>query len=104
MLLNLRRGPELCEGASPTSVGNLRRKPDPDFLYKLAGHVAAPVPPGAPVRTGTAALPGTGPYRVRRFATSREIVLERNPFFREWSPRGAAGRASRPDRVLARRK
>ena len=36
-------------------------QPDPDFLYKLAGHVAAPVPPGAPARTGTAALRAPAP-------------------------------------------
>jgi peptide/nickel transport system substrate-binding protein len=72
-------------------------QPDPDFLYKLAGHVAAPVPAGAPDIPGTGALPGTGPYRARSFTASREIVLERNPFFREWSP--AAQPAGRPDRI-----
>ena len=73
-------------------------EPDPEFLSKLTGHVAAPVPAGAPDTTGTAALPGTGPYRVRRFTPSSEVVLERNPSFREWSP--AAQPAGRPDRIV----
>ena len=73
-------------------------EPDPEFLSKLTGHVAAPVPAGAPETTGTAALPGTGPYRVRRFTPSSEVVLERNPFFREWSP--SAQPAGRPDRIV----
>ena len=84
-----------------TSPGPCRftsSEPDPEFLSKLAGHVAAPVPAGAPETTGTAALPGTGPYRVRRFTPSREVVLERNPFFREWSP--SAQPAGRPDRIV----
>ena len=72
-------------------------QPDPEFLYKLSSHVTAPVPAGAPRAIGTAALPGTGPYRVRSFA-AREIVLERNPFFREWSP--TAQPAGRPDRIV----
>jgi peptide/nickel transport system substrate-binding protein len=74
-------------------------RPDPDFLYKLTSHVTAPVPEGTPVQIGTAALPGTGPYRVQRF-TPLEIVLERNRFFREWSP--SAQPAGRPDRIVFR--
>ena len=98
-----RAAPSTCATVSlpTTSPGPCRftsSKPDPEFLSKLAGHVAAPVPAGAPAETGTAALPGTGPYRVRRFTPSREVVLERNPFFREWSP--AAQPAGRPDRIV----
>ena len=35
---------------------------------------------------------------MQRFTPSREIVLERNPFFREWSP--TAQPAGRPDRIV----
>ncbi len=46
---------------------------------------AAPVPPGTPDRDmGLTPVPGTGPYRITR-ATPREVVFERNPYFREWS-------------------
>jgi ABC-type transport system substrate-binding protein/DNA-binding SARP family transcriptional activator/sugar lactone lactonase YvrE len=87
----------VADDAAATVSFHLAR-PDPEFLYKLAGHVTAPVPVGAPVTVGTRALPSTGPYRVRRFTASREIVLERNPFFSEWSP--TAQPAGRPDRIV----
>ena len=51
-----------------------------------------------PSRRGRPRLPGTGPYRARRFTPSREVVLERNPYFRESSP--AAQPAGRPDRIV----
>jgi ABC-type transport system substrate-binding protein/DNA-binding SARP family transcriptional activator len=73
-------------------------RPDPELLHKLSGHVAAPVPPSTPRRIGVQAIPGTGPYRVARFHVGRTLVLERNPYFREWSP--AAQPAPRPERLV----
>lgn len=71
---------------------------DPELLHKLTGHVAAPVPRTAASKVGVGALPGTGPYRVARFERGRAVVLERNPYFREWSP--TAHPAARPDRLV----
>ena len=58
-------------------------EPDPDFLYRLALPFAAAVPPGTgkPSRL----VPGTGPYRIAAF-DRRHVRLERNPYFRVWSP------------------
>jgi YVTN family beta-propeller protein len=75
--------------------------PDPDFLDKLTPFAyAAPVPPGTPERDmGLTPVPGTGPYRMAR-ATPREVVFERNPYFREWSH--AAQPAGNPDEIIWR--
>jgi ABC-type transport system substrate-binding protein/DNA-binding SARP family transcriptional activator len=72
--------------------------PYPELLHKLTGHVGAPVPRTAPSSVGVKALPGTGPYRVARFEPGRAILLERSPYFHEWSP--TAQPAARPDRVV----
>ena len=58
------------------------RRPDPDFLYKLAFSMASAVPPGTPRGRP---LPATGPYMTGRFSQDRSWVLVRNPRFREWS-------------------
>jgi YVTN family beta-propeller protein len=75
--------------------------PDPDFLEKLTPEAyAAPVPPGTPDRDmGLTPVPGTGPYRIVR-ATPREVVFERNPYFREWSH--AAQPEGNPDEIVWR--
>jgi peptide/nickel transport system substrate-binding protein len=84
-------------------------KPDPDFLYKLSLPLAsvlpadAPVPSGPPGSSGAISepvIPGTGPYRVKAFARTRRLVLERNPVFRVYSP--DAQPAGYPDRIVAR--
>lgn len=76
-------------------------EPDPDFLYKLTLPFANPVPPGIPNRdVGTRPVPGTGPYKIVRYAPERELVFVRNPFFREWSE--AARPVGYPDRIVWR--
>jgi peptide/nickel transport system substrate-binding protein len=47
-----------------------------------------------------AGLPATGPYRYVRFDRKREVLLVRNPRFREWSV--AAQPAGYPDRIHVR--
>ncbi|MEA2283178.1 MAG: peptide/nickel transport system substrate-binding protein [Solirubrobacteraceae bacterium] len=86
------------DDAARTVVFRLRA-PDPDFLDKLAVLAfSAPVPPGTPDRdVGMEAIPGTGPYRVAA-ASAREVRLERNPFFREWS--SVAQPAGNPDAIV----
>jgi YVTN family beta-propeller protein len=75
--------------------------PDPDFLEKLTPEAyAAPVPPATPDRDmGLTPVPGTGPYRIAR-AAPREVVFERNPYFREWSH--AAQPEGNPDEIVWR--
>jgi peptide/nickel transport system substrate-binding protein len=77
------------------------REPDPDFLFKLALPGGAAVPKGAPkIGARGGPLPGTGPYRIARFAPDRTLVLKRNPYFREWS--ADAQPAGYPERIVYR--
>jgi YVTN family beta-propeller protein len=75
--------------------------PDPDFLYKLTVEgFSTPVPPGTPNHdVGSAAVPGTGPYRIAQ-ASGREVRFVRNPFFEEWSH--AAQPDGNPDVIVWR--
>jgi ABC-type transport system substrate-binding protein/DNA-binding SARP family transcriptional activator/streptogramin lyase len=73
------------------------RKPDPEFLYKLAIPFAYLVPREVsmtkPARLG---VPGTGPYMIQSYTDSR-VVLVRNQHFRQWS--AAAQPNGYPDRI-----
>ncbi len=81
----------VANDAAGTVTFNLTR-PDGEFLQKLAVPFAFAVPPSAPdTDVGTKPLPGTGPYRWAEYTLNRQIRLERNPFFKEWS------RAAQPD-------
>jgi YVTN family beta-propeller protein len=73
---------------------------DPDILHKLTLSAAYAVPASAPRREVRAGLPATGPYRYARFDPKREVLLVRNPHFREWS--AAAQPAGYPDRIHVR--
>jgi peptide/nickel transport system substrate-binding protein len=65
--------------------------PDPDLPFKLAQAFASPVPAGTPLESQKLVpLPATGPY-VFVEADKHHMVLERNPYFEEWSP------AAQPD-------
>jgi peptide/nickel transport system substrate-binding protein len=88
-----RRAPARCvldEGIATDdrsgTVAFRLRAPDPDFLFKLTVmSYAAPIPPGVPDHdAGRTPVPGTGSYRVASY-DGREIRLERNPRFHEWS-------------------
>lgn len=70
-----------ADDANRTIVIRIRR-PDPDFLYRLALPFAYAVPPGTapPPRV----LAATGPYRIARI-DARRVRLERNRFYRTWS-------------------
>ena len=76
-------------------------RPDPELLYKLALNSAFILPAGTPPRAADLSpVPATGPYRVARYDIDREIVLTRNPQFREWSQ--AARPDGYPDRIEVR--
>jgi ABC-type transport system substrate-binding protein/DNA-binding SARP family transcriptional activator/streptogramin lyase len=73
---------------------------DPDFLYKLTltfGYVLPATTRGQEVGTP---LPATGPYMISRYTPGRELLMVRNPRFREWS--AAAQPAGNPDQILIR--
>lgn len=61
-------------------------RPDRELPLKLALPHASVLPRDAPqADVGTAALPGTGPYRIAEYDPAARMRLERNPHFREWS-------------------
>jgi peptide/nickel transport system substrate-binding protein len=61
--------------------------PDPDFLQKLALPFGYAVPSTTPDKEvgPSNPLPGTGPYMIDHYTPNQEIVLVRNPQFKEWS-------------------
>ena len=70
-------------------------RPDPDFLSKLTIAFADVLPATVPGREARAPLPATGPYMISRYVPGRELLMVRNPRFREWS--AAAQPAGYPD-------
>ena len=76
------------------------RHPDPDFLAKLALPQAVAVPPEVSHRdAGLQPVPATGPYMITHYDI-RHAVLERNPYFHEWSR--DAQPDGYPDRIVWR--
>ena len=75
-------------------------RPDPDFLYKLTLAYADVLPASAPSQQAQTPLPATGPYMITRYVPGRELLLIRNPRFREWS--AAAQPDGYPDRIVIR--
>ncbi|GAB6854936.1 ABC transporter substrate-binding protein [Asaia astilbis] len=61
--------------------------PDGEFLDKLAFPHAVILPKDSPpAESALTPLPGTGPYRIAHYEPSRQLLIERNPFFRVWNP------------------
>lgn len=96
---SLDQGIKTNDGANTVTI--TLSQPDPDFLYKLTLPFATVVPPGSPM-TGAnpPAFPGTGPYKIARFAdpvgccesdsahgrtTRQTLTLVRNTHFHQWS-------------------
>jgi ABC-type transport system substrate-binding protein/class 3 adenylate cyclase len=78
-------------------------EPDPDFLNKLTMTFAFAVPAGTPdTPAGFTPIPATGPYMIESYSAGRrrgELVLVRNPEFRQWSSARPEGF---PDRIVFR--
>ena len=72
-------------------------QPDPDFLSKLTLAYADVLPASTPGRQARTPLPATGPYMISRYTPGRELLMVRNPRFREWS--AAAQPAGYPDQI-----
>lgn len=75
-------------------------QPDPDFLYKLTLTFAYILPATTPGREARTPLPATGPYLISRYTPGQELLMVRNPRFREWS--AAAQPVGHPDQILIR--
>jgi YVTN family beta-propeller protein len=90
---------DLSEGihTSKGTVTFLLKKPDPEFLYKLALTFAYAVPSRTGGEEVREPLPATGPYMFESYDPKEGFVLVRNPHFREWSP--VAQPAGYPDRI-----
>jgi peptide/nickel transport system substrate-binding protein len=81
---DLAKGIETDDAARTITI-HLRR-PDPEFLHKLALPLAYVLPEGAPATLIRGRPPpGTGPYTITAFTPGRSARLERNPRFRSWS-------------------
>ena len=73
------------DAAARTITIHLRR-PDSEFLHKLAMPLAYVLPARTPATIIRGRPPpGTGPYRITAFAPARGARLVRNPRFRSWS-------------------
>ncbi|MDX6485416.1 MAG: peptide/nickel transport system substrate-binding protein [Gaiellaceae bacterium] len=60
--------------------------PDPEFKYKLAVPHASILPASSPANdAGTKPIPATGPYYFASYNPNKQLVLKRNPYFKEWS-------------------
>jgi peptide/nickel transport system substrate-binding protein len=60
--------------------------PDSEFKYRLAVPHASIVPAGSPPKdAGTKPLPGTGAYYFASYDPNKQLVMKRNPHFKEWS-------------------
>jgi ABC-type transport system substrate-binding protein/DNA-binding SARP family transcriptional activator len=75
-------------------------QPDPDFVFKLTLPFAYVLPGSTADRLASSPLPATGPYQISRYVPGQEVVLNRNPRFREWS--AAAQPAGYPNQLLLR--
>jgi peptide/nickel transport system substrate-binding protein len=81
---DLSAGIQVDARARTITIRLVRR--DGDFLHKLTTPFAFVVPAGTSTRTGDAAPPGTGPYRIASWDRHRGGVLVRNRYFRPWAP------------------
>jgi peptide/nickel transport system substrate-binding protein len=60
--------------------------PDPEFKYRLAVPHASIVPASSPPSdAGTKPIPTTGAYYFASYNPNKQLVMKRNPYFKEWS-------------------
>ncbi len=59
---------------------------DSEFLYKLATPHASILPAATPdVDQGIKPIPGTGAYLISAYDPNTHLVMQRNPYFHQWS-------------------
>ena len=79
------KGGVSANAAARTVTINLKA-PDPEFKYKLAVPHASIVPADSPAKdAGTKPVPGTGAYYFASYDPNKQLVMKRNPYFKEWS-------------------
>ena len=79
-------GGVVADDAAGTVTFHLSR-PDGEFFDKLAMAHATILPADTPDHDlGNTPAAATGPYRITEFDPNHGMVLERNPYFRVWSP------------------
>ncbi|HJZ62557.1 MAG TPA: ABC transporter substrate-binding protein [Miltoncostaeaceae bacterium] len=89
----------VADDTAGTVVVRLTR-PDPSILTALAMPFADVMPKETPAVDQSVEPPvATGPYRVTSYDPNRQIVLERNTGFRQWTPDRPDGVA---DRIVVR--
>ncbi|MCX5280391.1 MULTISPECIES: ABC transporter substrate-binding protein [unclassified Streptomyces] len=72
---------------------------DSEFAMKLAVPHAVILPADTPAKDqGNRPIPGTGPYVISSYDPNRQLLMERNPRFKEWSH--AAQPQGYPDRIV----
>ncbi|MFL6005123.1 MAG: ABC transporter substrate-binding protein [Gaiellaceae bacterium] len=60
--------------------------PDPEFKYRVAVPHASILPANAPSKdSGTKPIPGTGAYYFASYEPNKQLVMKRNPYFKQWS-------------------
>lgn len=67
-------------------------RPAGDFLARLTMPFFCPIPPGTPMKPMETSA-GSGPYYVAERVPNRQLVLERNPYYR-------GARPANPDRIV----
>ena len=59
---------------------------DPEFFFKLSVPHASVLPVSTPAKDqGTTPIPGTGAYVIKSYNPNKQMVLVRNPYFKEWN-------------------
>lgn len=80
----LEGGVEADEAARTVTIHLTQQ--DPEILYKLAVPHAVILPADAPAQdSGTASIPGTGPYMIASYDPNTSLKFVRNPYFKVWS-------------------
>jgi peptide/nickel transport system substrate-binding protein len=88
----------VADPATSTVVIHLTA-PDPEFPYKLSVPHATILPASTPGKDqGTTPIPGTGAYYFASYDPNRQLVLKRNPYFKQWS--AAAEPQGYPDEII----
>ena len=60
--------------------------PDPEFKYRLSVPHASILPADTPAKdVGTKPIPGTGTYYFTSYNVNKQLVMKRNPYFKQWS-------------------
>lgn len=78
-------GGVVADDAANTITFHLTQ-PDSEFFYKLATPFADIVPADTAAKDlGTTAAPATGPYMITSYDPQKNMVMKRNPYFKEWS-------------------